>query len=43
MLSKKQKRNMFLLGLGAILVGLVVAIPFRSFPGLNKIEGVLTI
>lgn len=43
MLSKKQKTNMFLLGLGAILVGLVVAIPFRSFPGLNKVEGVLTI
>ncbi len=41
MLSKKQKFLMTVLGLFSLLAGLVAAIPFRSFPGLNKIENVL--
>jgi len=43
MLSKKQKTIMAILGSIGILFGLIVAIPFRSFPGLNKIENILTI
>lgn len=43
MLSKKQKTIMAILGSVGILFGLIVAIPFRSFPGLNKIENILTI
>ena len=34
---------MAILGSVGILFGLIVAIPFRSFPGLNKIENILTI
>ena len=43
MLSKKQKTIMAILGSIGILFGLIVASPFRSFPGLNKIENILTI
>ena len=41
MLSKKQKFLMAVLGTLSILAALVAAVPFRSFPGLNKIENIL--
>lgn len=40
MLSKGQKVIMFILGMVGLLVGVVVAIPFRAVPGLNQIEGI---
>lgn len=43
MLSKKQKTKMLLSGIAAVIVGLFIAIPFRSFPGLSSIDGILTI
>ncbi len=43
MLSKKQKTIMTVLGSIGLLVGLVVAIPFRSFPGLNHIANILRV
>lgn len=43
MLSKKQKIIMTVLGSVGLLFGLIVAIPFRSFPGLNKIDNILTV
>lgn len=38
MLTKKQKTIMTILGLLGLIIGIIVAVPFRSFPGLNKIE-----
>lgn len=43
MLSKKQKAILLILGIVSLLVAVVVAVPFRSFPWLNKIENILTI
>lgn len=43
MLSKKQKFFMSFLGLISLLMAVVVAAPFRSIPGLNKIENILAI
>lgn len=43
MLSKKQKAILLILGIVSLLVAVVVAVPFRSFPWINKIENILTI
>lgn len=43
MLSKKQKTILLILGIVSLVFAVVVAVPFRSFPGLNKIENILTI
>lgn len=43
MLSKGQKISMFIIGLVSLIVGLIVAIPFRSIPGLNDIENIFQI
>ncbi len=41
MLSKGQKIVMFILGIIGIIIGVVVAVPFRAIPKLNEIEGIL--
>lgn len=43
MLSKKQKAMILFLGFLSLLVAVVVAVPFRSFPWLNKIEDILSL
>lgn len=43
MLSRKQKSFILISGLIALLCGIVAAIPFRAFPGLSNIEGILEI
>lgn len=43
MLSKGQKNSMFIIGLVSLINGLIVAIPFRSVPGLNNIENIFQI
>lgn len=43
MLSKGQKVLMFILGIIALVIGVVVAIPFRSIPKLNEIENIFKI
>lgn len=43
MLSRKQKSLVLVLGLIGLLCGLAAAVPFRAFPGLCDIEGILGI
>lgn len=43
MLSKGQKNLMFILGVVAMVFGVVIAVPFRAVPGLNHVENIFTI
>lgn len=43
MLSKGQKNLMFILGVVAMVFGVVIAVPFRAVPGLNHLENIFTI
>lgn len=43
MLSKGQKKLMFILGVVAMVFGVVIAVPFRAVPGLNHVENIFTI
>lgn len=43
MLSKGQKVLMFILGIVGLIIGVIVAIPFRSIPKLNEVENIFKI
>lgn len=43
MLSKGQKVLMFILGIVGLIIGVIVAVPFRSIPKLNEIENIFKV
>ena len=43
MLSKAQKNWMIAIGIVSLVLGLIVALPFRSIPGLNNGENIFVV